>query len=76
MNFLNLGIFPEFSEIIFDLNLLKTIKKRIKRGFIFARDPRGCNVARKATWQSHAGPRGANEADVTCIFIFIVIIGL
>ena len=29
----------------------------IKMGFIFARDPRGCDVARKATWQSHEGPR-------------------
>ena len=24
---------------------------------IFARVPRGCDVARKATWHSHAGPR-------------------
>ena len=52
-----LGIFLKFSKFIFDLNLLKTIKKMIKRGFIFTRDPRGCDVARKATWQSHAGPR-------------------
>ena len=29
----------------------------IKRGLIFARVPRGYNMARKATWQSHAGPR-------------------
>ena len=31
------------------------IKKRGKKGFIFARDPRGCDVAHKAMWQSHAG---------------------
>ena len=47
----------EFSEFIFDLNLLKTIKNRLKRGYIFARDPHGCDVARKATWQSHTDPR-------------------
>ena len=27
-----------------------------------ARDPRGCDMARKATWQSHASPRGARVA--------------
>ena len=27
------------------------------------RVPRGCDVARKATWQSHAGPRGAYTAQ-------------
>ena len=25
-------------------------------GYFIARDPRGCNVARKATWQRHASP--------------------
>ena len=37
-----------------------------KRGFIFARDPRGCDVAGKATWQSHANPRKRlHGAEVT-----------
>ena len=50
MNFLIfLGIFPDFSELIFDFQMLKTIKKG-QKGFIFARDPRGCDVAHKATW--------------------------
>ena len=40
----------EFYEFIFDLNLLKKIKKRLKRGLIFTQVPRGCDVARKATW--------------------------
>ena len=73
MNFL---IFKDFSKFIFDLNLLKTIKKRLKGGFIFARDPRGCDVARKATWQSHADPRKRlRGAEVTCaVFIFTRII--
>ena len=31
----------------------------IKRGWFFARVLRGCDVALKATWQRHAGPRGA-----------------
>ena len=57
MNFLIFRVFIEFSEFIFDLNILKTIKKLLKRGLIFVRVPRGCDVARKATWQSHAGPR-------------------
>ena len=57
MNFL---IFRDFFRILciyFRFNLLKTIKKRLKRGDIFARDPRGCDVARKAMWQSYADPR-------------------
>ena len=68
MNFL---IFSDFSGFIFDLNILKTIKN-IKKGFNFARDPRGCNVACKATWQSHAGPRKRlRGAEVTRGMLFI-----
>ena len=37
--------------------MIKKIKKWAKMGFIFARDPRGCYVACKATWQSQADPR-------------------
>ena len=48
-------------------------------GLFFTRDPRGCNVARKAMWQSHADPherlRGA-EVTRVCIFIFTPNIGL
>ena len=47
-----------------------------KKGVNIRAGPRGCDVALKATWQRHAGPRGAYMADVMCIFIFIVIIGL
>ena len=66
MNFLIFRIFLEFSEFIFYLKLLKTIKNSTKTGFIFAWDPRGCDVARKATWQSHADPRERlRGADVT-----------
>ena len=33
---------------------------------MFKRDPRGCDVARKATWQSHGGPRERQRgAEVT-----------
>ena len=76
MNFL---IFRDFFEFIFDLNLLKTIKKVIKRGFTFARVPRGCNVERKATWQSHAGPRERlRDTEVTrgIIYIYSYYMGL
>ena len=40
------------------------------------RVPRGCDVARKATWQSHAGPRERlRGAEVTrgCYLYLIVI---
>ena len=41
-------------------------------GFIFALDPRGCDMARKAAWQSHADPRERlRGADVTHIFIYL-----
>ena len=46
--------------------MLKIIFNKQKNGYIFARDPRGCNVARKAMWQSHAGPREClRGAEVT-----------
>ena len=54
MNFL---IFRDFFEFILDFKSIKTIKIKAKKGFIFARDPRGCDVACKATWQSHANLR-------------------
>ena len=44
-------------------------KKKSKKGLLIARVPRGCDVARKATWQSHAGPRSAYMA-YTYIFIY------
>ena len=47
MNFL---IFRDFSEFIFDFFTIKTIKKKRKEGGIFAQDPRGCDVALRATW--------------------------
>ena len=40
----------EFLKLIFEFKSFKTIKKRIKRGFIFAQDHMD------ATW--HARPRG------------------
>ena len=52
--------------------MIKTIKKWAKTGFGFARDPRGCDAARKATWQSHAGPRERlRGAEVTRVHIYI-----
>ena len=48
-------------------------KKREKRGLIIARVPCGCDVACKATWQSHAGPRSAYVAHVH-IYLFILYI--
>ena len=55
--------------------MFKNNKKNKKRGLIFARDPRGCDVARKATWQSHADPRERlRGADVTRVHIYILYI--
>ena len=47
------------------------IKKKVKS----ARGPRGCDVARKATWQSHADPRSAPTwRDIYFIFIYHIYI--
>ena len=76
MNFL---IFRDFSGFIFDFQVIKTIKNKQKRRLFFARDPHGCKVARKATWQSHADPRErlrGVEVTRVCIFIFNRNIGL
>ena len=72
MNFLISRDFSGFSELIFQFKTIKTIKIKAKNGFIFARDPRGCDVARKATWQCHTGPRGAYAVrhDVCIIYIY------
>ena len=48
-------------------------KKITKRGLYFARDPHGCDVARKATWQRHADPRSAYVAHYTYSIYFIII---
>ena len=40
----------------------------------FARDPYGCDVARKATWQSHAGPRSAYAARCDMYIIYILLL--
>ena len=45
----------DFSDFIFYLKMFKINKKSAKS----ARVPRGCDVAHKATWQSHADPRNA-----------------
>ena len=61
MNFLFLGIFSRFFWIQFAIFMLKLNKKCRKR-FYFRAGSRGCDVARKATWQRHTGPRGAYAA--------------
>ena len=62
----------KFFEFIFDFKSIKTIKKIIKRGLLIARDPRGCDVAHKATWQSHADPsERLRSAKVTRVHIYI-----
>ena len=36
--------------------------------------PRGCDVARKATWQRHADPRSAPTWRVDLLYIFLYFI--
>ena len=54
--------------------MIQTIKIKAKMGFIFVRDPRGCDVARKAMWQRHTGPRGTYAAlcDVYILYILLL----
>ena len=54
--------------------MIRIIKIKAKMGFIFAQDPRGCDVARKATWQRHAGPRGAYGARCDVYIIYILLL--
>ena len=68
MNFLFLGIFPDFYEFYFRFKLIKKIAKTC---LFIARVPRGCDVALRATWQRHADPRSAYVAqDIYFIFIY------
>ena len=50
MNFLFLGIFFEFFLLILRFLNDKNDLKYSKKEGISAPDPRGCDVARKATW--------------------------
>ena len=54
--------------------MIKIIKTKAKMGFIFARDPRGCDKACKAIWQRHAGPCSAYavRCDVYIIYILLL----
>ena len=55
--------------------MLKIIKKKIEeKGGIFVQDPRGCDVARKATWQRHADPLGACAARCDVYIIYILLL--
>ena len=56
------SIFRDFFWIFLINFMILNIKNDLnkgKKGDISVRDPHGCDVARKATWQRHTGPRGA-----------------
>ena len=79
MNFLIFRDFSGFFLNYFRFLMIKSELKRLKRGYIFTRDPRGCDVALRATWQRHAGPREClHGAEVTrdIIYIYSYYIGL
>ena len=50
-----------FNDFIFYLNRFKINKNK---KIFCARDTRGCDVARKATWQRHADQRSAYVARI------------
>ena len=66
-------IFRDFSGFFQFYFRFKTFKinKNDKKRLFFARVPCECDVALRATWQRHAGPRGAYAAY---LFIYIYII--
>ena len=58
-------IFRDFFWIFFEFILIFNVKNKFKigkKGGIIRAGPRGCDVALRATWQRHAGPRGAYAA--------------
>ena len=65
-------VFSEFISIFNNKNELKNGKKRINS----TRVPRGCDVALKATWQRHAGPRSAYAAYTYSYYLYIYIMGI
>ena len=73
-DFYKLGIFSGFLKLFFLFYfrfLIIKINKKLKKG---ARDPRGCDVARKATWQRHADPRSAYVARIYYIILLLLYI--
>ena len=62
--------FSEFSMILFSIFNNKKINKKIKK---WARGPRGCDVARKATWQRHVDPRSAPTWHEYILYSIILI---
>ena len=57
MNFL---IFRDFFQIFLNLFSIFNVKnnlKMAKKGVYFRAGPRGCDMALRATWQSHTDPR-------------------
>ena len=74
MIFTILGIFFGFFKTVFLIlfSIFNNIKinKKIKK---WARGPRGCDVARKATWQRHVDPRSAPTWREYILYIIILI---
>ena len=72
-DFYKLGIFSRFLKLffLFYFRFLIIKIKKIKKG---ARDPRGCDVARKAKWQRHADPRSAYVARIYYIILLLLYI--
>ena len=76
---MNFSIFRDFFRIFktvfliiifFRFLIIKINKKIKKRG---ARGPRGCDVARKATWQRHVDPRCAPTWREYILYYIILI---
>ena len=63
-------IFKTVFLILFSILIIK-INKKLKKG---VRGPRGCYVARKATWQRHADPRSAYVARIYIVLFILYLI--
>ena len=72
MIFTNFRDFSGFFLILFSILKPFLNKQKIKIGLILSRAPRGCDVARKATWQRHADPRSAYVACfISIVFLLL-----
>ena len=75
MNFLFLGIFLDFSEFISIFNNKNELKNS-KKWINSVRVPGRCNVALRATWQRHLGPRGAYAAYTYIYNLYSLYMGI
>ena len=65
--------FSGFFQFNFQFKTFKIINNLTKMCLLFARAPRGCDVALRATWQRHTGSRGAYATHIHYIHIVYIL---